>query len=269
MPPTSPQLGQLKARERLIVALDVLTTTEELALVGKLDVVTFFKVGLQLFLAGVLSGDLRQLLDRLCEKQLFLDLKVPGDIGNTIGAVIEVCVQTNVKFLTLSESMPRAAIEAARRARGTRQDPQLLLVPYLSSLNAEDLPAAASGVVAKVSLDEYILARAETAIDAGCDGLIVSGQAIQALRMKYPQSTGIILVSPGIRLAGTPRDDHKRHTTPTEAIRLGADYLVVGRPIRSAPDPREAARRIIDEIHQAMEEGRTATGEGPQGRRPI
>lgn len=246
------QPDQLTATDRLIVALDVPMVGEAVALVEKLDVVAFFKVGLQLFLAGVMSGDLRQLLDRLRQKQLFLDLKVPGDIGNTIGAVINVCVQANVKFLTLSESMPRAGIEAARRARGAGQNPRLLLVPYLSSLNAEDLPAAAPGAAGKGSLDEYMVTRAETAIDAGCDGLIVSGQAIQLLRKKYPTSTGIILVSPGIRPAGASADDHKRHTTPAAAIRLGADYLVVGRPIRSAPDPRDAARRIIAEIETAL-----------------
>jgi orotidine-5'-phosphate decarboxylase len=258
MVPVDTELDRLSVNDRLIVALDVPTAAEAEVLVEKLDVVSFFKVGLQLFLAGLMSGDLRHLLDRLRQKHLFLDLKVPGDIGNTVGAVIDVCVQANVKFLTLSESMPRTAIEAARAARGMRQNPRLLLVPYLSSLNAEDLTAAAPGVAGKVSLDEHIAARAETAIDAGCDGLIVSGQAIQTLRKKYPKSSGIILVSPGIRPAGTSSDDHKRHTTPGEAIRLGADYLVVGRPIRSAPDPCEAARRIIDEIDQAAEEGRTA-----------
>src|SRR5437773_2335252 len=88
--------------------------------------------------------------------------------------------------------------------------------------------------------------------------MIASGQAIQVCRQAFPRPT--IIVSPGIRPAGASTDDHKRHTTPAEAIRLGADYLVVGRPILKDPDPREAARRIIDEIDSAFESGSARTG---------
>jgi orotidine-5'-phosphate decarboxylase len=180
-----------------------------------------------------------------------VDLKVPGDISNTIAAVINACVDNNVAFLTLSESMPLPAIAAAKAARTAKgsSDPRLLIVPFLSSLDASDLPATASG---GRDLETYILGRAHAAIEAGCDGVIASGQAIQVCRQAFARPT--LVVSPGIRPAGASTDDHKRHTTPAQAITMGADYLVVGRPILKDPDPRGAAQRVIAEIDGALEE---------------
>jgi orotidine-5'-phosphate decarboxylase len=239
----------LTGKDRLIVALDVPTVDEALRIVEQLDNVSFFKIGLQLFI----TGGLPTLLQSLRQKQVFVDLKLPGDIANTISAVVDLCVTMHVTFLTLSESMPRPGIAAAVSARNARHssDPKLLTVPFLSSLDATDLDATAAG---ETDLDALILRRARAAIQTGCDGLIVSGEAIQACRQAFPRPT--IIVSPGIRPAGAPPDDQKRHTTPAQAIRLGADYLVVGRPILKAPDPREAASRIIDEIDGALEPGR-------------
>jgi len=237
-------VSNLTGQDRLIVALDVPTVDEALTIVEQLDNVSFFKVGLQLFL----TGGLPTLLQSLQQKKVFVDLKVPGDIANTITAVVDLCVSMNVTFLTLSESMPLPAIRTARAARDVRQsqNPKLLTVPFLSSLDASDL----SGVAAEEKdLETFILKRAHAAVDAGVDGMIASGQAIQVCRQAFPTS---IIVSPGIRPAGASTDDHKRHTTPSEAIRLGADYLVVGRPILKAPDPRGAAGRIIDEIDAAL-----------------
>jgi orotidine-5'-phosphate decarboxylase len=236
----------LRGQDRLIVALDVPTVDEALRLVETLDNVSFFKIGLQLFM----TGGLPTLLQSLRHKQVFVDLKVPGDIANTVAAVVDACVTGNVTFLTLSESMPPPAIKAAtaaRQARGSDR-PKFLTVPYLSSLDASDLPSVAAG---EHDLDRLILKRARTAMEAGCDGLIASGPAIPLLRSAFPRPT--IIVSPGIRLAGAATDDHKRHCTPAEAIQLGADYLVVGRPIRKAPDPRDTARRIMTEIDQALD----------------
>ena len=208
---------------------------------------SFFKVGLQLFLTGGLPLLLQALRGT---KRLFVDLKVPGDIANTVTAVIDLCVDNNVAFLTLSESMPLPAIAAAKAARTARRSegPKLLIVPFLSSLDAGDLPAAPGG---PGNLETYILGKARAAIDAGCDGVIASGQAIQVCRQSLPVPT--LIVSPGIRPAGASTDDHKRHTTPAEAIRLGADYLVVGRPIVKDTDPRGSAQRIIGEIDRALE----------------
>jgi orotidine-5'-phosphate decarboxylase len=237
----------LSGKDRLIVALDVPTIQEALDAVRKLDNITFFKVGLQLFL----TGGLPTLLESLRDKRVFVDLKVPGDIANTIAAVVNVCIDNGVTFLTLSDSMPAPAIASARAARVARQSPypQFLTVPMLSSLDATDLSAVAPGGT-NLSVDEYIVARASASLEAGCDGIIVSGSAIACCRRQFDRS--VVIVSPGIRPAGSAADDQKRHTTPAEAIRLGADYLVVGRPIMRDPDPRQAAARVIDEIDSAL-----------------
>lgn len=235
-------MSKIAANERLIVALDVPTATQALDLVGQLEPdVSFFKVGWQLFI----TGELTALFARLAGKNVFVDLKLPGDIGRTIGSVVEFCVEREVRLMTLSDFVPPAAIAAARAARGAHESPKFLTVPFLSSLDQGDLGADAGGA----ALDDYILGRAAAAMKAGCDGLIASGAAIALLRRAHPAA---LIVSPGIRPAGSSSDDHKRSTTPAAAIRAGADYLVVGRPIRGAPDPRAAARRIIDEIDAAL-----------------
>lgn len=230
------------AAGRLIVALDVPTPAAALALLDRLEPeVTFFKIGWQLFI----TGDLKELLDRLSGKDVFIDLKLPGDIGRTIGSVVEFCAQHQVRFLTLSDFVPPAALAAAKAARGQHRHPQFLTVPYLSSLGADDLQATAGAG----SLEDYVLGRAASALEGGCDGVIASGDAIGWLRRAHADA---VIVSPGIRPAGSGADDHKRSTTPAEAIRMGADYLVVGRPIHGADDPREAARRIIAEIDDSL-----------------
>jgi orotidine-5'-phosphate decarboxylase len=241
-------VAELRGKDRLIVALDVPTSEEALQLVEKLDNVSFLKVGWQLFI----SGNLPWLLGQLKGKNVFVDLKVPGDIGNTIRSVVELCVAMNVKFLTLSESVLPPTIAAALNARGDKPDPKLLTVPYLSNMDEADLQASATST----SLEDYIRGRAVAAIAAGCDGVIASGQAIKVCRQEFGDA--IIIVSPGIRPTGASADDHKRHTTPAGAIRLGADYLVVGRPIRNDPNPRKAAQQIIEEIDVALDRRRTS-----------
>ena len=213
-------------------------------MVETLDNVSFFKVGLQLFL----TGELPRLLGALRKKSLFVDLKVPGDIANTIGSVIDLCVHMGVRFLTLSESMPLSAIRAAKVARDRHdsKNPEFLTVPFLSSLDSDDLRATTG----EVDVTRHILLRARAALDAGCDGVVASGQEIRACRVAFPAT---IIVSPGIRPTGSSNDDHKRFTTPSEAIHLGADYLVVGRPILKSNNPRQMAAAIIDEIDQARE----------------
>ena len=236
-------MTDVRGKDRIIVALDVPTVDEALASVERLDNISFFKVGLQLFM----TGGLPDLLHALRTRRVFVDLKLPGDISNTIAAVIDACVSMNVELLTLSESMPLPAIRAAHAARAARNSshPKFLTVPVLSSLDASDLPAGAGG---ENGVEAVIVKRAQAALDAGCDGIIASGDAIQVCRRAFPST---LIVSPGIRPSGASTDDHKRHTTPAEAIRLGADYLVIGRPILKAPDPRAAAQRIIEEIDRA------------------
>jgi orotidine-5'-phosphate decarboxylase len=236
-------------KESLIVALDVPTINAALRLVQALDNVSFFKVGLQLFM----TGELPKLLKALRQKELFVDLKVPGDIANTIGAVIDLCVDMGVTFLTLSESMPISAIRAAKVARDNRgsKNPEFLTVPFLSSLDRDDLQA----ITGEQDLSKYVLTRAGAALEAGCDGVVASGQEIRLCRNAFPKTT---IVSPGIRPSGFSSDDHKRFTTPSEAIQLGADYLVVGRPILTSKSPRQAADAIIAEIDVALKEKKNA-----------
>ena len=238
-------LRQMRGAERLIVALDVPTVDEALRAVQELDNVSFFKVGFQLFM----TGGLPTLLQSLCDKRVFVDLKVPGDISNTIAAVIDMCHEHRVTFLTLSESMPAAAIRSAAAARNAHgaSELKLLTVPFLSSLDADNL-VETTGTTD--DLETFVLTRAKRALDAGCDGVIASGAAIEWCRTAFPHPT--LIVSPGIRPDGATTDDHKRHTTPADAIRFGADYLVVGRPILRASDRRAAADRVIGEIDAAL-----------------
>ena len=221
------------------MALDVATHDEAVALVDTLDNVFFFKVGLQLFLAGNLFGLLRRLqAARGDQGAVFVDLKIAGDIGNTIARFVERAAELGIRLMTFIEAaetaITRHTLAAGRAARAPGRFPRFLVVPLLSSLDAPDA---------------RIVGRARPMLEAGFDGLIVSGTAIGACRAAFPDVT---LVSPGIRPAWwNARDDHVRFTTPAEAVRLGADHLVVGRPVRSAPDPRDAAQRILDEIDEA------------------
>ena len=242
--------------------MDVPTKAEAIKLINDLDgVVGFFKIGLQLFATGQWLEVLETLNDG--EKEVFLDLKIPDDIGNTIRSVVEVCVSLPaVKFVTLSAQASVKTIQAAREGRGQHENPKFLTVPYLSSLDEKDLKE----IYGADDLQSFIADRAGKAIAAGCDGLIASGDAITQLRGEYPDLT---IVSPGIRPAGSSADDHKRLTTPTDALRMGADYLVVGRPIRQAPDPKKMAESIIAEIERADDETSGLSGgydesHGPQ-----
>lgn len=235
---------ELAAKDRLIVALDVSTAKEAMALVEDLDgIVSFFKLGWQLFI----GGEWKAVIDELSANDLFVDLKLPGDIGNTIESTVRSIARWNVKFVTLSNSVSRQAIEAAIRGRGGSARPNLLIVPLYSSLDGTDLGDMIGP--ASSDVETFIGERADWAINAGCDGVIASGASISMLRARFPKMT---IVSPGIRLAGAPVDDHKRLTTPGEAIRSGADYLVVGRPIRS-PGTRGDRRRIAEQIVAEIE----------------
>jgi len=248
----------LSGKDRLIVALDVPSIDEAIAVVERLDNVSFFKVWLRLFTIGALSGSLPALIELLRRRpggQIFFDLKYPGDIDTTIATVVaDYRSIPEIRFLTLNEFMPVSAVRAARKARGESATPKLLMVPYLSSLDGGgDLESRYE----ERDFETFLLKRAQVAIDdAGCDGLIASGDAIRLFRTRYPKDTGVVLVSPGIRPSGASHDEHKRFTTPGEAIKLGADYLVVGRPILKDPSPRTAAHRIIEEIDAALEEMR-------------
>ena len=179
-----------------------------------LDNVSFFKVGLQLFM----TGGMPTLLQSLRGKRVFVDLKVPGDIGNTITGVIDVCYDHGVAFLTLSDSMPAPAIRVAAAARNAHSgfDLKLLTVPLVSSLDASDL-AEITGTTD--DLETYVLTRAKRAIDAGCDGVIASGDAIQWCRRAFPRSDADRESRHSARGCGgqTTRSDIPRRPTPFAA----------------------------------------------------
>ena len=233
-----------KTADRLIVALDVDTTKKALDIIEDLNgLVSFFKVGYQLFIGEGLTF-VRRLIEG--NNRVFLDLKM-DDVEETIRRAVANIAASEVEFLTIHGS--GETVRAARDGRGAREKPKLLSVTLLSSLDANDLKDLFAD--SKLTVESYVKWRAKQAIDNGCEGLIASGETIGMLRKLYPSA---IIVAPGIRPADSSRDDHKRALSPDDAIRAGADYLVVGRPIRNSSNPRNAAEKIIEEMEQAFQD---------------
>ena len=224
---------------RLIVALDVSTHEDALRLVRNLDNVSFFKIGLQLFLAGDLFGFVERIRSEHEDRAIFIDLKTAGDIQDTITLFVDRAGDLGIRFMTFIEAahaaITRKTLQAGLGARGDSRFPQFMAVPMLSDI---EWPV------------EEIVASGQRQLAMGFDGLVASGSAIRALRNVIPRS--IPIISPGIRPAGSDPNGHVRWTTPTEAIQAGADYLVVGRPITRDRDPRGMAQRIIEEIAAAL-----------------
>ncbi len=215
--------------ERLIVALDFDTLEEALGLVERLgEAVVWYKVGLRLFVPEGIAA-VEALRKR--GKRVFLDLKM-HDIPETIRTAARNIARAGAEMLTVQGD----AETARAAAEGVEERTAVLFVPMLSSQAGEDA-------------EQVILSRGAAALDAGAHGLIVSGGEIAAARRAFQDA---LLVSPGIRPAEASVDDHKRAMTPSRALQMGADYLVVGRPIRSAPDPRSAAEAILNEMRQAL-----------------
>lgn len=244
-------IADLEARDRLIFALDVPTKNDAISLVDELEgVVSFFKVGLELLMSGGMEDLLKKLIE---DKQVFVDLKLPDDVDETVRRVVHLCANLRVTFLTLSATANLTTIRAALDGRGSFIYPKLLIVSYLSSLDRSDYALMHGDT--ESNFDAFILKRSQEVLNAGCDGLIASGESIKLLRGRHPET---IIVSPGIRPRGLSANDHKRFTTPFEAIAMGADFLVVGRPIRNAPDRRRAAQDIIAEIDKALQVKRSS-----------
>jgi orotidine-5'-phosphate decarboxylase len=226
-------------RDRLIVALDVPSVAAAAALVERLgDAVSFYKIGYQLAYAGGLP-----FADTLvrADKRVFLDLKL-HDIGNTVAKGVESVARLGASFLTVHaypQNMKAAA--AARGGAGLR----ILAVTVLTSYDDADL--AAAGYAAGVS--ELVAWRAAQARELGIDGLVCAAE--EAAHLRPVVGPGMALVTPGIRPACAAVGDQKRVMTPARAIAAGADYLVVGRPIVEAGDPRAAADAIVAEIAAA------------------
>jgi orotidine-5'-phosphate decarboxylase len=224
-------------RDRLIVALDVSSVEAAQALVTRLgDAVSFYKIGYQLAFAGGLPY-VQTLVS--AGKRVFLDLKL-HDIGATVARGVKSVASLGATFLTVHAypQTMKAAVEA--RANGLR----ILAVTVLTSYDDNDLAAAGyDRPVRKLAAE-----RAAQAREIGVDGLVCSAEEAANLRaIVGPQ---IMLVTPGIRPAGADSGDQKRIMTPSDAIAAGADYLVVGRPIIAAADPKAAANAIVTEIAQ-------------------
>jgi orotidine-5'-phosphate decarboxylase len=224
-------------RERLIVALDLSSVEAAEAMVKRLgDAVSFYKIGYQLAYAGGLAYA-RTLAD--AGKQVFLDLKL-HDIANTVAEGVKSVSRLGVTFLTV-HAYPQT-MKAAVQARERRL--QILAVTVLTSYDDRDLAAAGYGAGVRATAAE----RAKNAREIGVDGLICS--PAEAANLRTIVGSEMLLVTPGIRPAGAEIGDQKRVSTPAAAIEAGADYLVVGRPIIAAADPKAAAEAIIAEIAQ-------------------
>ncbi len=219
-------------RDRLIVALDLSSVENAEALIQRLgDSVSFYKIGYQLAYAGGLP-----LVTKLAGsgKKVFVDLKL-HDIGNTVASGVRSVAKLGATFLTV-HAYPQT-MQAAVEARG--DDLKILAVTILTSYNADDVHAAGY----RLDVSEMVEMRAQQARDIGVDGLVCSAEEARTLsKFKIP------LVTPGIRPAGSEVDDQKRIMTPTRAMSEGADYLVVGRPITEAADPKAVADSILAEI---------------------
>jgi orotidine-5'-phosphate decarboxylase len=225
-----------EARERLIVALDFPSVEEAEAMVSRLGAtVSFYKIGYQLAFAGGI--DFARALAG-AGKRIFLDLKL-HDIGHTVAKGVESVARLGAAFLSV-HAYPQTMHAAIDACSGT--DLRLLGITVLTSYSDADLAAAGYDF----TVAELARERAEQARDIGLDGLVCSGHEVSALRPIV--GAKMVLVTPGIRPLGAEPGDQKRVTTPAAAISAGADHLVVGRPIISAPDPKAAAEAIIAEI---------------------
>ena len=231
----------MKAHERLIVALDVKGPDEARTLVAKIGAYAgVWKIGLELLFSG--GAELARELSAQGQK-VFVDAKLL-DISNTVERATANIAAMGAAFLTIHGH----DIKTLKSAVAGRGDAPLKLfaVTVLTSLNAADL--AEQGI--DESPADLVLRRAKLAKKSGFDGVIASGHEVASIR----EATGddFLIVTPGIRPAGADADDQARVMTPTKAIRAGADYLVVGRPITQATDPGAAARAIVEEIEQAL-----------------
>jgi orotidine-5'-phosphate decarboxylase len=229
------------ARDRLIVALDMPTLEGARNLIVHLDdTVTFYKVGLELAMTGGL-----QLVNELEQmgKKVFLDMKLL-DIAHTVERAVANAAELGATFLTV-HGQDLKTMRAAIAGRGSSRL-KLLAVTVLTNLTGEDLQEQGT----RLRPDELVLRRACMAFQSGFDGVIASGQEAAAIRA----ATGpnFVIATPGIRLAGSSADDQARIMTPDSAIAAGADYLVVGRPISEASEPKAMAKTFVRHIQDAQ-----------------
>jgi orotidine-5'-phosphate decarboxylase len=224
-------MNAIPRAERLIVALDLPSASEARALAEKLgDAVRFYKIGLELFTAEGYFELLAWLAGRGCK--VFADLKL-YDIPETVRRAVANLRGRGATFLTVHGH--RSVMEAAAREKGAMK---ILAVTVLTSFDQRDLEEMGS----TRSVEELVVERARGAAESGCDGVIASGLEAKALKAQFKDR--LLVVTPGIRPVGNPAADQKRTVDVAQAFANGADYIVVGRPIREARDPRVAAENM-------------------------
>ncbi|MCK9554494.1 orotidine-5'-phosphate decarboxylase [bacterium] len=230
----------MKRKDRIIIALDFDSDTEALSLVGKLKgKINFFKVGSQLFTkcGGAVVEKIASL-----GADVFLDLKF-HDIPNTVrGSAVSAC-SLGVKIFNVHASGGRKMMEeAVKAAKNHKPSPIVLGVTVLTSMSSDDL--CETGVERKV--EDQVLRLANLAKESGLDGVVSSAKEIEMIKKECGRD--FIVLTPGIRPVWASADDQKRIVTPEIAFNKGADYIVIGRAVTSAPDPVEAADKILGEI---------------------
>jgi orotidine-5'-phosphate decarboxylase len=241
------QTPHISARDRLIVALDLESAGHARAMVDTLEgVVDFFKIGLTLQLAPGVEELIRRLIkDR--KKKVFLDYKY-YDIASTLTKAVARAADLGVYFLTVHGTTE--CIRGAIRGRGDK-DLKIFVVTVLTTHDKADMEELG---YTRHTVEDLVLHRARKALDAGCDGVIASGQEAKSIKqLSATHSKALSVITPGIRPDGYPEDDQKRKTTPREAILAGADYLVLGRPITEAVDAKRAAEEILSEMQDAFD----------------
>lgn len=240
---------KLEIARKIIIALDVKNGDEARAVLESLPEARIFKVGLELYTA---EGPAMIDLVKSFGKEVFLDLKL-HDIPNTVAGAVKSAVRHGIAMLTLHTSggreMMKKAVEAARETaeKENRPLPLILGVTVLTSLKDNDLQEIGFGANSR----NQVLRLARLAVESGIEGIVCSPQELEPLRAEL--GSGVRIITPGIRPAWAEAQDQKRIMTPGEAIKKGADFLVIGRPITRAPVPREAFNRVLEELQAAVE----------------
>jgi orotidine-5'-phosphate decarboxylase len=230
--------------DRIIVPLDVQTVEQAIALVEQLPQVTFWKVGLELFVSKG-PGILEVLKSR--QKRIFLDLKF-HDIPNTVAAACRSAAQWGIDLLTIHAPVGKVGLTTAQAAlQEAKSSTRLIAVTLLTSLSARTL---ALELKIPLELPEYVLHLALLAQDSGLAGVVCSPQEVRQLRQTCGDE--FLLVCPGVRPTWFESGDQRRTLTPAAAIQAGANYLVIGRPITASENPAEAFERICSEIEDAQ-----------------
>lgn len=229
--------------KRLIVALDVATPSDAMSLVDRLDgIVSFFKIGMGLFVARGTEGVINNLRDQ--GKDIFLDYKM-YDIPATVSRGVTQALDRGIKFITVHGD--REIMRAAVSAKANDDFLKIFAITVLTSLNDEDLVDMGYAL----TVPQLIQLRVRNALECGVDGIIASADDSPEEIRQFFNRPSLLIATPGIRSAGHELGGQKRVATPAEAIRRGADYLVVGRPIIGAEDPAKAALAIIEEMEHA------------------